>query len=163
MRIGFIVDILNEEYQISFIRGMRKLSNELDLQIVCFQYESLVNKKFSKNFSKSDFFGLDGIIVLTAVVQDKIKLENIEQMRDVWGNIPFVSVGQIIENVPSIISESEKSMKELIVHLIEYHKYKSILFLGGRDSHQDNILREQKFIDMMNQYKSENPSFCKRR
>lgn len=160
MRIGFIVDILNEEYQISFIRGMRKLSNELDLQIVCFQYESLVNKKFSKNFSKSDFFGLDGIIVLTAVVQDKIKLENIEQMRDVWGNIPFVSVGQIIENVPSIISESEKSMKELIVHLIEYHKYKSILFLGGRDSHQDNILREQKFIDMMNQYKSENQIDC---
>ena len=27
---------------------MRKLSNEIDLQIVCFQYESLVNKKFSK-------------------------------------------------------------------------------------------------------------------
>jgi signal transduction histidine kinase len=119
-----------------------------------------VNKKFSKNFSKSDFFGLDGIIVLTAVVQDKIKLENIEQMKEVWGNIPFVSVGQIIENVPSIISESENSMKELIVHLIEYHKYKNILFLGGRDSHQDNILREQKFIDMMNQYKSENQIDC---
>ena len=155
MRIGFIVDILNEEYQISFIRGMRKLSKDADLQIVCFQYESLVNKKLSQNFSKKDFFGLDGIIILTSVVQDKINLNNLDQLKAVWGNIPFVSVGQVIQDVPSIISESENSMKELLVHLIEYHNYKNVLFLGGRDSHQDNILREQNFIDMMKLYKTE--------
>ena len=156
MRIGLIVDILNEEYQTSVLRGMNSYAVEHEIELICFQYENFLNKELSKSLAKKDFFALDGIIILTSVVQDRMVVDSLKQIRETWGNIPFVSVGQELEDVPSIVTESNKSMDELLSHLVEDHSYKNILFVSGRKSHQDNIVREQDFVRIMDAYKSEN-------
>ena len=155
MRIGFIVDILNEEYQISVLRGMKMFAKQNNIELVCFQYENFIDNVLLNCLPKKEFFSLDGVIVLTSVVQDRMIVKNFESLKNTFGNIHFVSVGQELQGVPSIISESKKSMYELLNHLIEEHSYKNILFLSGRTSHQDNIVREEAFIRTMEKFKAE--------
>ena len=76
MRIGLIVDILNEEYQTSVLRGMNSYAVEHEIELICFQYENFLNKELSKSLAKKDFFALDGIIILTSVVQDRMVVES---------------------------------------------------------------------------------------
>ena len=132
MRIGLIVDILNEEYQTSVLRGMNSYAVENGIELIRFQYENFVNKELSKSLAKKDFFALDGIVILTSVVQDRMIVDSLKEIRETWGDIPFVSVGQELEDVPSIVTESNKSMDALLYHLVEEHFYKNkkkMLFL----------------------------------
>ena len=39
MRIGVVLNILDEEYQISVYKGIVQKAQELDVELVCFQQE----------------------------------------------------------------------------------------------------------------------------
>ena len=41
MRISLVLNILNEEYQISIYKSVKKKAEELGLELVCFQLENI--------------------------------------------------------------------------------------------------------------------------
>lgn len=162
MRIGLLLNILDEEYQLSFYRGMAKRAKEMGIELVCFQRDNVSFSKYSSAFPKSSFFALDGLIVLTSVIVDKFEIKNRLEVQKLWGDIPVISVGQKIEGVPSIISQSEKAMKELVNHLIDDHSYRNFVFIGGREKHQDTIEREYVFCSTIDSLKIKYPelNYC---
>jgi len=155
MRVGLILNILDEEYQISVYNGAVSRAKALDVELVCFQQENTRIKEddLISRFPRKDFFDLDGIILITSVITGNTDFTTKDDIERVWGNLPVISVGQKIEGIPSVLIETEDSMKQLVEHLILVHNYRNILFISGAQTHPDAIVREQIFMKTMNAYK----------
>ena len=159
MRIGLILNILDEEYQISLYRGIKQQAAELGIQIICIQEgnTAFLSDAFIGCFPRSDYFALDGIILLTSVVADNCTLNTRADIESIWGKLPVVSVGQKIEGVPSLLIKTDDSMRELVEHLVEKHKYRNFIYIGGAQKHHDAISREQIFTELIEKYKKQYP------
>lgn len=155
MRIGLIVNMLDEAYQISVYTGIVKRVAELGIELVCIQQEnSFINADdLVSRFPKKEYLDLDGIILLTSVFNDNYVFVKKEDLEKVWGNIPIVSVGQKIKDVPSVLIQTDESMKELVEHLVLKHNYRRFMFIGGAKNNPDAIVREKIFIKAMEAYK----------
>ena len=155
MRIGVVLNILDEEYQISVYKGVVQKAQELGVELVCFQQENahITEDEPVARFPHKEYFDLDGIILITSVITGNAEFVTKADIERVWGDIPVVSVGQKIEGVPSVLIETEDSMKQLVEHLVLTHKYRKFLFISGSEDHPDAEVREQIFKKTMEAYK----------
>ena len=160
MRIGLVLNILDEEYQISLYRGIKQRAAELGIQIICFQEGNkvFVPDSFIGCFPRKEYFNLDGIILLTSVVFDNCMLTTKEDISRIWGNLPVVSVGQKIRGIPSLLIQTDDSIKELLDHLVKKHNYKNFVYIGGTQTHHDSIEREKLFTDTIKNAQSKDKS-----
>lgn len=154
MRIGLFLNLLDEEYQISVYKGIVKKAKELGIEIICFQQDNknMSMEELVSQFPKKNFFNVDGIILLTSVITDNFAFSIKEDLQKYWENIPVISVGQKIKNVPSLMIETDESMKELVEHLVLKHNYRKFLYISGSPKHHDAILREQIFKKTLDAY-----------
>ena len=120
MRIGLVLNILDEEYQISVYSGILRKAKKYGVEIVCFQQEdtNFSSDDLISTFSRKEYFDLDGIILLTSVITDNYEINQKKDVEKIWGNIPVVSVGQKVDGVPSLLIQTDDSMKQLVEHLI---------------------------------------------
>ena len=132
MRIGLFLNLLDEEYQISVYKGIVKKAKELGIEIICFQQDNknMSMEELVSQFPKKNFFNVDGIILLTSVITDNFAFSIKEDLQKYWENIPVISVGQKIKNVPSLMIETDESMKELVEHLVLNHNYRNFLYIS---------------------------------
>ncbi len=155
MRIGVVLNILDEEYQISVYKGIVQKAQEKGIELVCFQQENahITEDEPVARFPHKEYFDLDGIILITSVITGNSEFITKNDVERVWGNLPVISVGQKIEGIPSVLIETEDSMKQLVEHLILNHKYRKFLFISGAEDHPDAEIREQIFIKTMEAYR----------
>ncbi len=155
MRIGVVLNILDEEYQISVYKGIVQKAQELGVELVCFQQENahITEDEPISRFPHKEYFDLDGIILITSVITGNAEFVTKTDVERVWGKLPVISVGQKIEGIPSVLIETEDSMKQLVEHLILTHNYRKFLFISGAEDHPDAEIREQIFIKTMEAYR----------
>ncbi|BDC93841.1 substrate-binding domain-containing protein [Treponema bryantii] len=155
MRIGVVLNILDEEYQISVYKGIEQKAQSLGIELVCFQQENakITEDEPVSRFPRKEYFDLDGIILVTSVITGNADFTTKDDVERIWGKIPVVSVGQKIEGIPSVLIETEDSMKQLVEHLILTHNYRKFLFISGAEDHPDAEEREQIFTKTMEAYK----------
>ncbi len=159
MRIGLVLNSLDEEYQISLYRGIKERSARLGIQIICIQEgnRAFLSDAFIGCFPRKDYFKLDGIILLTSVLADNCDLNTKEDIKKIWGEIPVVSVGQKIEGLPSLLIQTDESIKDLVTHLVEKHSYRNFIYIGGAQNHQDAINRQTLFTRLLEKYQQKYP------
>lgn len=145
-RIGLYLNNLDEEYQIAVYRKIKIETSRLGYDLICIQ---------GLPSSIIDHLKLDGVLLLTSVLIDYSILKKISQIKILLKNKPAVSMGCNITGMPSVTINSVKSMGELMDHLILNHNYKSLLYLGGPEFHQDNITRQNVFISKIDYYKKD--------
>ena len=60
MRIGLVLNILDEEYQTSIYEGIKQRASELGIDLICLQQENngFSEDSFTASFPKKDFFSL---------------------------------------------------------------------------------------------------------
>ena len=155
MRIGLVLNILDEEYQISVFQGVKQRAKELNVELICFQQENSIfsSESILKKLIDKKNFDVDGIIVLSSVVSDSDQIATKTKIRKYLGNIPIISLGQDIEGIPSLIVQTDDSMKQLVEHLILKHKYRKFYYISGSSTHNDAIMRERIFIKTIQAYK----------
>ncbi|MDR1219384.1 MAG: substrate-binding domain-containing protein [Treponema sp.] len=154
MRIGLFLNNLDEEYQRSVYSGVRAQAEELGIDLICIQSESVNTDSL---FISLDFIGVDGVLILSSVLMTKggfhESSETRARLHRFLENIPAVSIGQELSsastgsprNYPSIVVKNEESMKSLMDHLIVVHGCRKFLYVGGPASHMDNAVREAVF------------------
>jgi len=154
MRFGLVLNVLDEEYQISVYKGIVKQAQNMGIELICFQQENahITPDDLLTRFPKKEYFDLDGIILLTSVISDNYVFVQKSDIQKIWGDLPVVSVGQKIQGIPSVLINTEASMKELTEHLILEHKYRNLLFISGAENHPDAIVRESVFIKTVQEY-----------
>jgi signal transduction histidine kinase/DNA-binding LacI/PurR family transcriptional regulator len=159
MRIGLFLKNLDEEYQISIYKGVRAEADSLDMDLVCVQGELLQHylSSAAEPFPSREFIAADGILFLSSVILNPAELEFAPDLKTLFKNIPFVSIGTRLFDYPSILTKSRKSMGLLMEHLVFFHGYRKLLYIGGPVNHQDNIIREEVFRDFIETQKDRFP------
>jgi signal transduction histidine kinase len=164
MRIGLFLKNLDEEYQISIYKGVRAEAEALDIDLICVQGEMPQYNlgREGDPFPSRKFLTVDGILFLSSVLLNsaelpympgsfgqpetaKTRAEFSMDFKALFGGIPVVSLGSRLPGIPSIYTKSRKSMKALLDHLVVFHGYRNILYIGGPVNHPDNIVREGIF------------------
>ena len=155
MRIGLVLSVLDEEYQISVFEGIKRKAKEYGFELVCFQLETadLNTDAVISRIAEPAFFNLDCIILLTSVITDNYEIKTKDDVRKIWGNIPVISIGQEVLNLPSLLVKTEDSIKKLLDHMVFFHGYRRFLYISGSESHKDAIIREKIFFECMQSYK----------
>jgi len=159
MRIGLILNILDEEYQISIYNGIKKKAEQYGIDIICFQqdFTSITSDNLLSSFTKKGLFNLDGIILLSSVLADNYSITKKTDVEKLFGNLPVISIGMQIEGIPSLIVKSKNPMEKLIEHLIFDHKYRKFLYIGGSKLHADAEERECIFKSVISKNMTEIP------
>jgi signal transduction histidine kinase/DNA-binding LacI/PurR family transcriptional regulator len=143
MRIGLFINNLDGEFQITVYKGIRSEAEALKLDLVCVQSETL-RKLSGDPFPSRNLISADGILLLSSVIlshSDMVKSPDLKKII----RLPLVSIGARLLDYPSIIIKNNESMKLLMDHLICFHGYRKLLFLGGLADNPDNMIREQVF------------------
>ncbi|MCQ2578332.1 MAG: substrate-binding domain-containing protein [Treponema sp.] len=155
-RVAVVFNVLNEQYQISILEGMKAKALELGLELVFIQQEVSFNKSgIASLFPLEDYLNADGIILMSSVFAGNDKINTFSGIKNLYGNKPVVTVGKEIPGIPSVMIRTKDSMEHLVAHLVEQHDYNSFLYLSGLADHRDNKNRQKVFVDSMEKYKKE--------
>lgn len=158
-KLALILNVLDEEYQTSVFSGIKKRCQEKGVDIICFQNDNplaLENSLITRLPGK-DFFNVDGVILLSSVFSFSTSIHSKETLNKLWPGIPVVSVGQKIDDIPSVSIRSTKAMGRLLDHLIKDHHYKNFLYMSGIDEFVDSQERKAVFEKTIQRYVKKNP------
>lgn len=154
--IALFVNNLDEEYQISIYRAVREAAKERGYQLICIQSETIFRPELKgKPFYSAPWLSVEGILLLSSVIGEELKKEEKNYLEKTFGSIPIVSIGRQFFDLPSILIRSKKAFSSLLRHLIEDHKYRSFLYIGGPVHHHDNIIREQIVQEVIKEYREQ--------
>ena len=147
MKIALYLNTLDEEYQITIFKYIRRECQKLGMNLICIQGEAYPRRRQGRDvpFPSRQFLDVDGILLLSSVLFDDSEITDKSLISELFGKVPTISVGSRVRNLPSIEINSKKSVGELMKHLLYEHKYKKFLFIGGPEHHTDTIIRQNIF------------------
>jgi signal transduction histidine kinase/DNA-binding LacI/PurR family transcriptional regulator len=164
MRIGFYLYNLDEDYQLALYESVRKEAAALNMDLICIQGEMF--QSFSEPqgypFDSSRQAGLDGMLIFSSIVFYRLDERMLPMLRDIAAHIPLVSIGMKLFDFPSVVINNRKPLEILIKHLVEYHGYRKLFYLGGQPDHPHNIEREKTFKKTIRAMKKEFPNLEER-
>ncbi|MDR2534960.1 MAG: substrate-binding domain-containing protein [Treponema sp.] len=164
MRIGFFLNNLDEEYQLSVYKSVKTTAIALGMDLICVQGEQLGRNEVKADdpkmtpFPSQHLIAADGILFLSSVLIDYPDMVFFSECNNLFTPIPIVSIGEQLMHFPSIVIKTQESMKVLMDHLIMFHGYRKFLFIGGPSHHNDNRIREQVFRKSISAFKSDIPN-----
>ncbi|MCR4649855.1 MAG: EAL domain-containing protein [Lachnospiraceae bacterium] len=154
-RIGVIMAQPEETTQNLFITSFMQEAYAKNYDICIFSMYQKYQETRLRNIGDSNIFSLirydcfDGFIVLL----DTLQIAGLEQK--IIGSLkenfkgPVIVVDKESAEYSYILMDHYTPMLELINHLIEFHEYKDIAFLGGKEGHPHSLQRYNAYLDAM--------------
>ncbi len=157
-RIGILTDSLEDNCEFEICNGIHYYAKTSKTQVII--YEGVSNLHFlglDNHYTEiKDFIlnsALDGLIIFSGFMLEYYGLKNLKEYISSFSSIPMVSIALAIKNMPSIVSDNEKGLKELINHLTEIHECKNFSFVCGPKRHEESNLRLSIFKKLLHQKK----------
>ena len=156
--IGVLVDWAGNPFGIKIWTGITDYARKNKTNVLCF-VGGAINTPYKYERQRNALFRLinknniDGLIVLTTLIDNFVKAEELNNFFAGFRDFPVVSVGREIESVPSVLIDNAFGMKELMHHLIEADGYRRLAFIAGPDNKSDAVIRFQVFMDILDEYK----------
>lgn len=152
-QIALFLNNLDEEYQISIYRAVRKEASRLNYQLLCVQSEPIFSEKGkSLSFYSAPWLQADGVLLLSSVIGQNLNKNDFDYISALFRDLPCVSIGEKFKNFSSILVHSTTTFSLLIEHLVVTHGYRKLLYIGGPQQHHDNIIRENTLLDLSQEY-----------
>lgn len=156
-RIAVFSSGWSRDYLVEITEGVREVAEEMNADIFVFVNHSAYSESASNNTGESNIFRLpdlddfDGVILLANSFNLKWEREYLYQeiMRM---KIPAVCTEYELEDVPSIITDTYTGMYRLAKHVLEEHNAKSIMYVGGIETHPDTKERLRAVQDAALEY-----------
>ncbi len=143
--IGFLIDLFYDQYQMEIWSGVYKAAESENINLVCFcggafnsPYENEARTKAYELIQVKDF---DGLIILSSTIGNFTSRRELNEFCHSFTELPTLSIGTVIPDMPSIVVESDQSMFELIAHCIREHACRKIAFIKGTDDNDDAVNR----------------------
>ncbi|WP_054741910.1 GGDEF domain-containing protein [Cellulosilyticum ruminicola] len=149
--IGFFTTGVELEYSTILFQAVSKIAKEYQVNLVNFLGGSL-NPDFSFQqykhqyqcnvaFDYANQEVLDGIILASGVLSSFLSPTEYRRFYSKFKNIPTVSLGSFVNDMPSVYTDNKAVLKQLVSHLITKHHKKNIAFLSGPSSNCDALDR----------------------
>ena len=157
MTIGVILDNLSGESRSSLWPGIADTIQAEGGNLVCFtggylrdphdftQRGNIVYEMIDKN-------ALDGVILWTSSLSSYVGHASLRNFCERYRPLPMVSIGVVLDGIPSIILDSYSGMREALIHLITVHARRRIVFIRGPEGHRDAEERYRAYRDVLQEY-----------
>lgn len=128
------------------IDGIKKYTEKEDIDIFVFMSHAAYSEHYEINAGELAIYGLsdirsyDWVIVFSTMLNSDETAETLcRQARE--NGVPVVSIGKEMEGIPCVCVDNEEGMRQLVTHLVEEHRIKRAVFIGGTPDHVDSIAR----------------------
>ncbi|PMQ01818.1 MAG: hypothetical protein CBR30_03885 [Dictyoglomus sp. NZ13-RE01] len=155
--IGFLTDNISSEYQEKIWRGVISQSNNLGVKIITYLGKRVFGT-YHFDILKSKLYDLvskkylDGLIILSSALSSHIGYSDTIEFCKRYKDIPLVSIGTEIEEIPSLLVDNRVGIEKAVEHLIKTHNYKRILFLRGPINNSEAEERFQAYVESLKKY-----------
>jgi len=153
--IGFLDENAFDDYHSLIVSGFVEACEKYDINVIRFGHmSSHITSRSSSQVNMVldliDQFPLDGLVFLGWA--RVATYENHENFIKKLGHIPMISLGSTLDNMPGVFFPGDIYIKEMLLHLIEFHKYKRIAFISPfwtdtRANIYINTLKEHNLYD----------------
>lgn len=154
-RIAIFADGWSDEYIKMILEGVRQCAHENNVDLFVF-IEFATSDEYAEVKGEINIMRLprleefDGVMLLanTFNMQEVIKYFHDEILRL---NLPAISLEYEIEDIDFQGTENYTGMYDLAVHMLDVHKVKDILFIGGYKDNLESNIRCQALKDAMSE------------
>ncbi|MCR5356825.1 MAG: GGDEF domain-containing protein [Lachnospiraceae bacterium] len=143
-------------YLTALVNGIRKRIENEDICLHVFNaYDDIVEKNYytldRKVFSLPD---ADNYIGMIAVFNSVDATRAISKYVSGFKNSgkPVLTIDQHVEDTPFFGIDNYQSMYEIVEHMISYHKCRTLNYIGGPATNEENQLRYKAYIDCLTKH-----------
>jgi signal transduction histidine kinase/DNA-binding LacI/PurR family transcriptional regulator len=127
--------------------GIADAAQERDVNLICFEGGSLVDHsgfhaQASVLYDLVSAERIDGVICWTSLIATRADDNKIRTFHDRYRHLPMVTLGQTLEGIPSLFTDSYDGMYEAVIHLIEVHGYRRLAFIKGPE---DSFYTQERY------------------
>jgi len=150
LRIGLQTSRLDYGYGVKIWQAAMITAKQMDVDLIIFPGRNLDSPhgwdyQYNSIFQLMNKNTIDAAILITTLVSNYVNETRIENFFREFSDIPMVSVGTKVENIPSIIINNQSGIRELTRHQIEVHKAERIAFIKGPETNWEANERFKAF------------------
>jgi phosphoserine phosphatase RsbU/P len=152
-RVGVLLDALYNEYASMLVTAFELEARQRELDLYCFAggaLHSLAGHEKSRNrcYELVSARALDAIVVLSLSASSEV----IESFLARYPDLPTVTVGHLVPGVPVVVADNAAGMRDAVVHLINAHGRRRLVFLRGPAENQEAQTRFQAYKDALRDF-----------
>ena len=155
--IGVLINSFDGFYQSPVCIGIKKVAEERNFNVLFFAGGAL--ESTSRDEAKQNVIydlvntdKLDGLVICSGLLLNYIGLDKFIKFLKQFKDIPMVSIGIDIKDIPSIVFDNRECMNVMVNHLIEVHNYSKIAFITGTSSNLEAVMRFKGYKDALKQH-----------
>ncbi len=155
--IGVLLNQFEGEYQSFVWSGVNDFLKDRNANVVFFVGRALNPPQDIPSFHNMVYRmvnvnHLDGLIIGTGSIGNYSSTEELMDFLQPYRSIPIVSIGRVLEGIPSVIADNKSDIKNVISHLIEVHQYQEIAFVRGTEKNPDAEERYISYLEALNEH-----------
>jgi sigma-B regulation protein RsbU (phosphoserine phosphatase) len=152
--IGLFDDILNGDYPLDVLRGAADAAEARDADLVCFP-GGVLGDSYGFQAQHNVLYDLvntetvDSLLIASGLLGTYVGYPELVAFCDRYRSLPMISIGLMMDGIPSISVDNYAGMHEAAVHLIEVHGYRRVAFIRGPEGHQEADERYHAYTDAL--------------
>lgn len=155
--IAVFITGLDSEVWKSILGGIEERAREEDYNVSIFSCAGSydIRRKFDIGefniFCLANLKNFDGIItVANTIICKEVERELFDSVKN--SGVPCISLEIKEDGMGFVGIDNYASMREMIEHLIDFHKYERIGFVTGPALHQESMLRRKAYEDALREH-----------
>ena len=157
LTVGVIIDNLAGESRSSLWPGIADTIHAQDGNLLCFTGGYLhaphdITSSGNIVYDMIDKNQLDGLIIWTSSLSSYVDHATIQSFCQRYRPLPMVSIGIVLDGIPSVILDSYQGMREALIHLISVHGRRRLVHIRGPLGHRDAEERFRAYVDVLKEF-----------
>lgn len=156
-KIAVITTNMDVEYAAEIQRGILQEAKAHHFDVYIFNAYVSSDETIKHNIGQYNIYTLanlslfDGVIVFSNLIQGRTIYGTVEKwLEDI--DIPVVGIDAPIGNHYCVGVENYQSMKQIVEHFIEYHKFTRINYISGQSFNTDSQMRLSAYCDALREH-----------
>jgi signal transduction histidine kinase/DNA-binding LacI/PurR family transcriptional regulator len=155
--IGYLAFGITDNVGNAIWVGMADAARRRDVNLICFAGERLRDPngflaQANVIYDLVNSSRIDGLVMWTSTIGLYVDYQESMAFVEGYRPLPTVSLGTILEGIPSIQIENYQGVREVMAHLIEVHGCRRLAFIRGPEYHPYARERHRAYIDALAEY-----------
>ncbi|MBN2535477.1 MAG: substrate-binding domain-containing protein [Spirochaetales bacterium] len=151
MTIGIAGDVLNYDIPIMYFMAIKNVVLKYDVNVLYFTTKP-IRSPYNYDIQSNILYdmiseqNIDGLIIESNILVSYVSQKELIDLCCRYHPLPIVSIGVLIEGIPSVLNDNTQGTYKAVSHLIEVHGHKRIAYLQGPEDHPDVQERYNGYI-----------------
>ena len=155
--IGYLALGIQDDVGSAIWLGVANAARRRDANLICFVGERLRDPnefiaQANVLYDLVDPSCIDGLVIWTSTIGLYVGHQEILDFIASYHPLPRISLGTVVEDIPSIQIESYQGIRGVMTHLIEVHGCRRLAFIRGPEHHPYARERYRAYTDALDEY-----------